>query len=501
LHRPRRTKQIVIYDPYEMVDLFGQNFDLKYMGFDKAEMHSLLQQRSFRGLYLRLQFWVNLLLKYLYGPKKNPDEVETYLNKYTLDKVTKIICFILYMRETVLDVYEKSTDIVPEFEWNKHVKVVLDADNKHCIVECGGWAGYHGNEYLGNSARLFITPVTERYFVYMSSALREKSAVAFRTIPAQDSCGNIVEEFANLCTIPLQKFHISSTFNFNLLLAYVSASAFGSTWVLLEHLNNLPFELMTVLNKEIQIVQQKVILADLNRASEVYPIVKLNLEGMKDSVEKKRISYGLFCSILNDPNKHELLEKQEETMKSSFRITSLVLPDFEVIVKHLFYAQGFVSFIILSEKVKLFKETIESKVASYESTFLTEDPTRIKNFHFKIDEFLYLIDKMVAERDIIKQDYERFKSEQPQVDHESIHTGERDSISPPLSVRKSILSISRANPLDSFRAREKNATDQKDLKKIKEELMNTRKFNTEEDMDEFERVLTASVLAEFTFNK
>jgi hypothetical protein len=42
LQKPRRTKQIVIYDPFEMVELFGQNFDLKYMGFDKAEMHTLL---------------------------------------------------------------------------------------------------------------------------------------------------------------------------------------------------------------------------------------------------------------------------------------------------------------------------------------------------------------------------------------------------------------------------------------------------------------------------
>lgn len=40
-----------------------------------------------------------------------------------------------------------------------------------------------GYEYLGTYNRMMIVPITERYFVFMSSSLREKSSVMFQCIP------------------------------------------------------------------------------------------------------------------------------------------------------------------------------------------------------------------------------------------------------------------------------------------------------------------------------
>ena len=88
---------------------------------------------------MRLQFWVNLLLKHLYGEKKlKPEDVETYMNRYAVKKIVKVLGFILHMRDVVLEIYDNSRDHVPEFEWNKHVRMVLDGETQHCIVECGG---------------------------------------------------------------------------------------------------------------------------------------------------------------------------------------------------------------------------------------------------------------------------------------------------------------------------------------------------------------------------
>lgn len=495
LAKPKRAKQIVIYDPQEMVDLFGQNFDLQYMGFDKAEMHTLLQQRSFRGLYLRLQYWVNLLIKHLYDPKRSETEQKTFYNRFSVSKVCKVLSFILSMREIVLEIYEKSVDFVPDFEWNKHVRMILDGDNKHCIIECGGWAGYHGNEFTGSSARLLITPVTERYFIFISSALREKSAIGFKTISAQDSAGDVAEEFATMCTIPFQRFHVSNKTNFNILLQYVNAAAFGNTWVMFEHINTLNLELLSILNKEIQLVQQKVILADLHRSPEISTIVKLNPidePGNPNKQNKKRVAYGLFCSVYSEIDKAELA-KQESVLQSSFRITSLIQPDFEIFLKNLLYVNGFSSFIILAEKLSKFRELVEQKVSTQSSPFITED-IQLKKFHFKLQELINIVEQSVERRDSLREEYNSgmvIDAKDKKVESEGLTAKDKDD-PPSSSNANSKRPTSKANE-----QKEKEKKKKDEAKRAKEDLMNTKKNNTENDMDEFERILVSLMVLEF----
>jgi hypothetical protein len=51
--------------------------------------------------------------------------------------------------------------------------MVWTAENEAQAV-CGGWTLNLGHEYLGTNQRLFINPLTSRYFVFMASALRDK---------------------------------------------------------------------------------------------------------------------------------------------------------------------------------------------------------------------------------------------------------------------------------------------------------------------------------------
>ena len=57
---------------------------------------------------------------------------------------------------------------------------------------------------MGSKVRLPLTPLTNRYFVFISSSLREKSAVLFETIPTHVRAREVFEEFASICTVGLQ---------------------------------------------------------------------------------------------------------------------------------------------------------------------------------------------------------------------------------------------------------------------------------------------------------
>jgi hypothetical protein len=209
-----------------------------------------------------------------------------------------------------------------------------------------------------------------------------------------------------MCTIPIQKFHVTNNTNFNLLLNYVNAAAYGNTWVMFEHLNTLNLELLSLLNKEIQLVQQKVILADLHRSPEINTIVKLNPpEQEPEKQAKRRVAYGLFCSVFTTPFDKEELSKQESILHSSYRVTSLLLPDFEFVVKNLLYVNGFTSFLILADKVNKFRELVEKKIEEQESVFLTEDAPKLRAFNFKLSELMLIVEMAVDRRELVRQDY------------------------------------------------------------------------------------------------
>ena len=60
--------------------------------------------------------------------------------------------FVIYMRDIVLEIYENSSgEEVKEFDWNKHVRLMYDAETNGAIISCGGWSGYQGNEYLSSN--------------------------------------------------------------------------------------------------------------------------------------------------------------------------------------------------------------------------------------------------------------------------------------------------------------------------------------------------------------
>lgn len=68
-----------------------------------------------------------------------------------------------------------------DFEWQSKLRAGWSVEDE-AIMQCGGWSMNMGYEYLGTSNRMVIAPLTERYFVFMSSSLREKSSVMFQCV-------------------------------------------------------------------------------------------------------------------------------------------------------------------------------------------------------------------------------------------------------------------------------------------------------------------------------
>jgi len=120
-----------------------------------------------------------------------------------------------------------------------------------------------GTEYLGSQQRLPLSPLTDRYYVFISSALREKSGVLFRCNQSHQHASDVFEEFAHQCHMPYKSYQCNQDMNVSQLMQVINGAAMARFWVFFEHLDSLPLVHFQIVVKEIQMVQQQYIIAEL----------------------------------------------------------------------------------------------------------------------------------------------------------------------------------------------------------------------------------------------
>lgn len=115
-----------------------------------------------------------------------------------------------------------------------------------------------------------ITPITEKYFVYICSSFREKSGTCFKFSNSfKNNCGEYIQELGNLCSVPVFSFFITFNHNINELKRVIAGSVYSNCWVLIENFSNIALEIMQIISKEILILEQKYILAEINNDNEI----------------------------------------------------------------------------------------------------------------------------------------------------------------------------------------------------------------------------------------
>jgi hypothetical protein len=131
------------------------------------------------------------------------------------------------------------------------MRLTWNGRDSGCKVDCGAWTTHQANEYLGASYRIPITPLTNKYFVFVSAAFREKSAVLFKCIPSHDYCGDIYQEFSSICSVPFKEYQCNSKFSMKNLMQFLNGAALASVWIFFEHVDKLDYTHLQTFNKEI----------------------------------------------------------------------------------------------------------------------------------------------------------------------------------------------------------------------------------------------------------
>lgn len=193
----------------------------------------------------------------------------------------------------------------------------------------------YGFEFLENTSRLVITPLTERAFQSLFLALHYDYGGAPMG-PVGTGKTETIKDMAKRCARPCYILNCSGDFDFDSMSKFFIGLAASGTWTCFDEFNRLSVETLSIVSQLIIQIQE----AKQTR------LMKLVIEGTSITLEKE-------CALFITLNPFYIGRTQlPDNLKALFRSITMVVPDSMFIAEILLYSSGFVSAKPLSEKIQ-----------------------------------------------------------------------------------------------------------------------------------------------------
>uniref|UniRef100_A0A8C4S375 Dynein axonemal heavy chain 2 n=1 Tax=Erpetoichthys calabaricus TaxID=27687 RepID=A0A8C4S375_ERPCA len=289
--------------------------------------------------------WTTDVTKSLITTKERADKGVSMLNKYSeairgnLAKIMRLKIVALVTVEVhardVLDKLVKSGCMdVTAFEWLSQLRLYWDKDVDDCVIRQTNTHFQYGYEYLGNSGRLVITPLTDRCYMTLTTALHLHRGGSPKG-PAGTGKTETVKDLGKALGMYVIVVNCSEGLDFKSMGRMYSGLAQTGAWGCFDEFNRINIEVLSVVAQQILSILSA-LSANLQRF--VFEGREINLVW----------SCGIFITM--NPGYAGRTELPDN-LKSMFRPISMVVPDSTLIAEIILFGEGFNNCKILAKKV------------------------------------------------------------------------------------------------------------------------------------------------------
>lgn len=278
--------------------------------------------------------------------KKFADLVRLPISKVDRRKLISLITIEVHSRDVIDKMVKSNCVNVNAFEWLSQLRFYWEKEGKEeedCYIRQINTHFRYGYEYLGNTGRLVITPLTDRCYMTLTTALH-----LFRGGSPQGPAGTGKTETVKDLGKGLGKYVI--VFNCSDALDYKSIGRMFSglvqtgAWGCFDEFNRIDIEVLSVVALQISCILTA-ISRNVNHFVFEGKDIKLNT------------SAGIFITM--NPGYAGRVELPDN-LKSLFRPVSMMVPDSALIGEIMLFAEGFSNTRILAKKVDtLYKLAIQ----------------------------------------------------------------------------------------------------------------------------------------------
>ncbi|RYY34772.1 hypothetical protein EON62_02995, partial [archaeon] len=219
------------------------------------------------------------------------------------------------------------------FQWQSQLRMYLEPESGQVLARHALCTLPYGFEYEGCSARLVITPLTERCWLTLSTAMRLRLGAA-PAGPAGTGKTESSKDLAKALGVQCVVFNCSEQLNYATLSRIFAGLAQTGAWACLDEVNRLHVEVLSVVSVMLSVI----------RRGRLAGAERIQFEGRSIPLRDHHVV------ITYNPDYSGRTELPDN-LKALFRPCAMVLPDSSAIAEVMLASEGFLTSHSLASRV------------------------------------------------------------------------------------------------------------------------------------------------------